>query len=248
MMHRTGKMRGDDKRPAGPKRLYKIAQASAMEDGFTVRLDDRPVRTPARAKLIVPTLALAQGLADEWNEQGEHVIPQIMPLNRMAQSAIDLISKNLDGVTADLATYAGTDLLCYRAETPADLVRRQAETWQPWLDWAAEVYGARLVVTEGVIAVRQSQVALDRMKAAVRAYDHFRLAALQQAVTITGSLVLGLALARGALDAEVASRAAELDESYQIDRWGDDPEAANRRTRARRDLAAADRFFRALGD
>jgi chaperone required for assembly of F1-ATPase len=147
---------------------------------------------------------------------------------------------------AELATYAGTDLLCYRAESPADLVRLQAEAWQPWLDWAAEVHGARLVVTEGVIAARQPPEALDKLKSAVRAHDHFRLAALQQAVTITGSLVLGLAMSRGALDADEASRVSEVDDAYQIKRWGDDPQARAGRERARRDLAAAFRFFRAL--
>jgi chaperone required for assembly of F1-ATPase len=232
--------------PPGPKRLYTLAEAAPLDGGYTVRLDTRLVRTPNRAKLIVPTLALAEGLAAEWARQGEFVSPLTMPLNRMAHTAIDLIAVNHDGLVAELATYAGTDLLCYRAESPRDLVRRQADAWQPWLDWAAEIYGARLIVTEGVIAVRQSDEALDRLKQAVRAHDHFQLAALQLAVNTAGSLILGLALSRGALSADSAAAIAEVDDAYQIERWGDDHQAKAKRERAHRDIKAADQFFRAL--
>jgi chaperone required for assembly of F1-ATPase len=230
----------------GPKRIYTRAEASALDGGFTVRLDDRLVRTPGRAKLLVPTLALAQALAEEWAEQGAYINPQTMPINQMAQSAIDLVSANLPGVQSELSTYAGTDLLCYRAEAPASLAERQHQAWQPWLDWAAEVFGARLATTDGVIAIRQDPQALDRLKAAVKMFDHFRLAALQRAVTVSGSLVLGLALARGALDGEQTCDLAEIDEKYQIERWGDDVKLAAERARRRRDLVAADRYFRSI--
>lgn len=230
----------------GLKRVYAEASAAPLDGGFTVRLDQRPVRTPARRKLIVPTLALAEGLAAEWAAQGEVVRPADMPLNRMAQSAIDLIAANRDGVVSEIATYGGTDMLCYRADQPRDLVQRQDQAWGPWIEWSAEVFGARLTVTEGVIAARQPPEALERLKQAVRLHDPFGLAALQMAVTLTGSLVLGLALSRGALAVEEAIRLAELDEMFQVERWGDDDEARRRRERNRRDLAAANRFFRLL--
>jgi chaperone required for assembly of F1-ATPase len=231
---------------SGPKRLYQRAEACALDGGFTVRLDDRPVRTPGRAKLVVPTLALAQALAQEWADQGTHINPPAMPINQMAQSAIDLVSANLAGVQSELSTYAGTDLLCYRVETPVSLAERQHQAWQPWLDWAAEVYGARLAVTDGIIAIRQDPVALDRLKLAVKGFDHFRLAALQRAVTVSGSLILGLALARGALDGEQVCDLAEIDDKYQIERWGDDIKLAAERDRRRRDLIAAGRYFRSI--
>ena len=234
------------KQDPGPKRIYMRAEASPLDGGFTVRLDDRLVRTPGRAKLVVPTLALAQVLAGEWAEQGAHINPLTMPINQMAQSAIDLVSANLAGVQSELSTYAGTDLLCYRAEAPVSLAERQHRAWQPWLDWAAEVFGARLVTTDGIIAIRQDQHALDRLKSAVKAFDHFRLAGLQRAVTLSGSLVLGLALARGALDGEQVCDLAEIDDKYQIERWGDDVKLAADRARRRRDLVAAGRYFRAL--
>ncbi|MFQ6017699.1 MAG: ATP12 family chaperone protein, partial [Kiloniellaceae bacterium] len=211
------------------KRFYETAAAEPcdpLRDGFGVVLDGRAIRTPAKARLIVPTRALAEALAAEWAEQGAEVDPRAMPLTRLACTAIDWVGANRRQVVADVAAYGGHDLLCYRAEAPAGLATRQQAVWQPLLDWAARRFDAPLAVTAGIVSVPQPPEALAALRRAVEGLSDMELVALNAAVTAAGSLVIGLALAAGRIGPDEAFAAAQLDETYQIARWGEDPETS----------------------
>jgi len=219
----------------------------AEADGaFAIVLDGRPVRTPAKAPLAVPSRALAEAIACEWQAQGERVDPDSMPLTRIASIAIDLVAPRRDSVIAEIAKYAGTDLVCYRAERPPELVARQHATWQPLVDWTRERYGAALAVTAGIVPTDQPEPALRALVDAVAAHDSMKLAALHLAIALCGSVVVALALAAGRLDAESAFAAAELDQTFEIERWGEDEEQTRRRADLRAEIAAAARFLALL--
>lgn len=225
------------------KRFYKQAEAVAAEaGGFEVRLDGRAVRTPAKAPLILPGRALAQAIAAEWSAQEEKVEPASMPMMSLACTAIDGVALRRAEVVEEVLRYGETDLLCYRAEQPSELVQRQQRVWQPLLDWAARSLDAPLQVTSGVLAVPQPEDSLQALRRLVEAEGDLELTALAQAVSAAGSLIIGLALVRGQLDPEGAFEAAELDASFQIELWGEDPEATRRRAVCRSDLEAAHRF------
>lgn len=228
------------------KRFYR--QAAAVQEGgvWGVRLDGKGIKTPAKAALGVPTQALALAIAAEWNSQGETVKPKTMPLMRLACTAIDWVGPGIGPSVDEIAAYGKSDLLCYRAAEPPDLVARQDALWQPWLDWAARELGTRLVCTVGIGAVDQSPEALAALRAAVAAVDAFRLTALHALVTGYGSLVLGLAVLRGAAAPEAAWAAARCDETYQEERWGADAEAAARVRNLKADIDAALHFAAAL--
>ena len=224
------------------RRFYKAVTVQPAA-GHQVLLDGRPVRTPAKKPLDLPTAALAAAVAEEWAAQGEEIRPQTMPLTQIACTALDLVCERREAVIEELADFAGTELLCYRADRPRDLVERQQQVWQPLLDWAALAHDASLRVTSGVVAVEQSSAALRALRQAVAGHDDMALSALAAAVRATGSLVIGLALAAGRLGAEDAFEAAELDESYSLEQWGDDKEAQFRRDALKAELAATRRFF-----
>ncbi len=211
------------------KRFWKDVRVDSVEGGFEVRLDGRPVRTPGKSPLILPTRALGQRLAAEWEAQEDKIDPETMPATRMANSAIEKVMPQLAAVAGHLLSYGGTDLLCYRADGPDGLVARQAELWDPWLDWADAALGARLRVTAGIIPVEQPQDALAALSAELALFDAFELAAVHDLVSLPGSLILGLAAARQAAEPELLWQAARLDELWQIDQWGEDDlaEAAN---------------------
>ncbi len=225
------------------KRFYRQASTVAAEDGTLVTLDDRPMRTPAKRRLVLPNPDLAEAIAAEWREQDEEIRPKNMPLTRMASTTLDLLPDRRPDMVAEIADYAGTDTLCYRAEGPAELVAREHRAWQPLLDWAAATFDARLVVTEGIIPVVQPEEALARLRAVVEASDDWSLTGLHAATTALGSVVLGLALRERRLTPEAAFAAAVLDELFEVEQWGEDPEAAARRERLRREVEAADRFM-----
>jgi len=225
------------------KRLYKDARTAPHPRGTVVLLDGRPARTPRRHELAVPSLALARAIAAEWSAQDDTVRPASMPLTRLAATTLDVVAAERARIVDDVAGYAGTDLVCYRAEAPADLVRRQAAQWQPLVDWAMERFDAPLRVTTGIVPVAQPEQALRALRRAVEARDDWRLAALATATAAAGSLVVALALAEGRLSAEDAWHASQLDEAYQIEQWGEDPEAALRRGMLRADIAAARHFL-----
>ena len=225
------------------RRFYKSA---GVGEGNLVMLDSRPVKTPGRAPLAPPSARLAEAIADEWNAQGEKIDPWAMPLTGLANAAIDRVAPAKEAFARGLAVYGESDLLCYRAEGPAQLVARQAELWDPLLAWARDRYDVSFEVTAGVIHRPQPPETVARLAAAVHGYDAWRLAALQPLVTIAGSLVIALALAESAIDLDRAWDAGTLDEQWQIEQWGEDAEAMKALAGRRADFAAAARFLSLL--
>ena len=216
--------------------------------GYGVLLDGKPVRTPAKALLALPTRALAEAVAGEWEAQPEHIDPAAMPLTRLANSVIDGVRGRAAEVRADIVTYAGSDLLCYRATEPEELVRRQAGLWDPVLAWGREALGARLEVAEGLMPMTQPEAAQRAVARALDDQDAFALAALHVMTTLTGSALLALAHAQGRLTAEQAWAAAHVDEDWQSGKWGEDAEAATRRQRRWSEMQAASRMLALLKD
>jgi chaperone required for assembly of F1-ATPase len=229
------------------RRFYQTVEVAPADDGHHLLLDGRPLRTPAKRLLAVPAADLAEALAGEWRAQGEVVQPQAMPLTRLASTAQDLMPALRVAAIEEAVGYAGTDLLCYRAAAPLDLVERQSRVWQPLLDWAASVYGARLAVTTSLLPVAQPDAAIRGLRAAVENLADWPLVGLHAATTALGSLLLGLALARGRLDAGQALAASLLDELYEIERWGRDAETERRHQALRRDVEAVMLFLDRLG-
>ena len=225
------------------KRFYKAAEVSAGPGGYAVTLDGKTVRTPAKNDLTLPTAALAEGIAAEWRDQGDDVRPQDMPLMRLACTAIDRVGENSQAVTDEIANYGAADLLCYRADEPAELCRRQAESWQPLLDWAARTFDAPLKTTQGVIPVTQDDAPLAKLRAAVAAYDQWMLTALHAVASASGSLILGLALAHGEIGADAVWTASRLDHDFQAQQWGEDAEGEEAAANLRADLDAAATFM-----
>ena len=233
-----------DQQKALPRRFYERATAEAVEGGFTIALDGKPARTPARNAITLPNQALAQALADEWQAQLEFIDPSNMPLTRMVNSAIDGVVREMELVRAEVTKYAGSDMLCYRAGDPRALVDEQAQMWDPLLTWAHEELGARFICAEGIIFATQPETAIEAVRRVVDAIrSPIALAALHVMTTITGSVVLALAVARGRLSAQEAWAAAHLDEDFQMRAWGEDAEALARRARRWIDMEAAARLY-----
>jgi len=229
------------------KRFYTSAAAVASSDGFAILLDGKPVKTPARCALAVPTLALGEAIAAEWATQVETIDPGTMKLTGLANAAIDRVAPDPAAFARELARYADSDLLCYRADTPADLMARQAREWDKLLGWARRRYDIDFVVVMGIIHACQPAATVARLSAAIAAPDAFRLAALSPIVTIGGSLVATLALFEGEIDAPQAFAVTHLDELWQAERWGDDAEAIVARDHRRADFLAAARMLELLG-
>ena len=228
------------------RRFYSSAEVAADEGGFRVLLDGRPVRTPARLPLVVPSRGLAGGIAEEWLAQGSTVDLRSLKLTRLASIALDLVAPRRNAVIEEVAKYAATDLVCYRAEAPAELVERQQADWQPLVDWATLRFDAPLTVTAGILPAQQPAPTLQALRNATAAYDTHRLAALHFATATLGSLIVALALIEGRLDAQAAFAVAELEQSFEIKRWGEDPEQTRRRAELREDVELAERFVRLL--
>ena len=224
------------------KRFYQDAAVVAGESGFEIHLDGRPVRTPAREPLALPTHRLAEAVAEEWRAQGDVVDPRSMPFTGLANGAIDQIAPNRESFAAGIARYAESDLLCYRAEGPTELVAREAAAWDPLLDWAMARYDVAFRVTQGIIPVAQPDETLARLTAVVTAFDPFTLAGLSTLVTLSGSLVCGLAVVEGGHDADLIWTAAEIDEAWEVEQWGEDKEAAARSAQRRHEFAMARAF------
>ena len=232
-----------------PKRFYTavtIAGPDATGAAYRILLDGKTVRTPAKAVLAVPTRALAEAVAAEWEAQRERVDPATMPLTRLANSALDGVRGREAQVRADIAQYAASDLLCYRAPQPEQLACRQAELWDPILAWSREALGAPYVVAEGIMPVAQPEAAKAALARALADHDAFALEELHVTTTLTGSALLALAHARGRLGSEETWAAAHVDEDWQISRWGEDAEAAARRQRRWAEMHAAGRMMALL--
>lgn len=228
------------------KRFWKEAAAVAQDGGWGIALDGRPVRTPARAPLVVESAALAGAIAAEWQAQGETIDPGSMPLTGLANAAIDLAAPDPAAFAAPIAAYAESDLLCYRDDRDAALQAEQAGAWNPLLAWAEARYGVEFALAQGVLPIDQPAATVAALQAALRAHDPFRLAALAPLVTIGGSLVAGLALAEEAFEAAPLWDAIALDELYQERRWGADSEAQKARARREADWHNAARFLALL--
>lgn len=229
------------------KRFWTSASAASRDGGFAVELDGRPVKTPAKAPLVVPTEALASAIAAEWDAQEEHVDPAHMPFTRMANAAIDKVAVQHAEVAELLAAYGDSDLLCYRAATPEELIARQSDAWDPVLDLAAEKLGARLEPRTGVMHAPQEAAALATLSARVHSFDNFRLAAFHDLVSMTGSLILGFAAAENWKSADDIWQLSRLDELWQEEQWGEDEEARESAAIKCCEFRHAKRFFELLG-
>jgi chaperone required for assembly of F1-ATPase len=214
--------------------------------GVAILLDARPVKTPSRHPLLVPTEELAEAIAAEWNGQGEEIDPRSMPLTGLANAAIDRVLPDPAAFARVIAAYGETDLLCYRAEGPRPLVARQSERWDPLLDWARKRFDIELRTVVGVIHQPQPPLAVERLGVAAAARDPFRLAGLSPLVTVSGSLIIALAMAEGAIGLEEGWAAATLDEAWQAEQWGEDPLAAAAIAARRHDFDSAYRFLTLL--
>jgi chaperone required for assembly of F1-ATPase len=229
------------------RRFYAEVEVREAADGWAVTLDGRPVRTPRKRVLAAPGPDLAAAIAEEWRAQGDEVRPDGMPLTRLANAALDLLPERRGDAIDTIAAYAATDLVCYRASEPLGLVERQLATWQPLLDWLHRTHGARLVATTGVVPIAQPRDAVARLREVVAAEDDWTLAGLHAASTAIGSIVIGLALRAGRIDAEQAFRAGLLDELFEIERWGLDEEHRRRHGALRTELRAAARLMEPAG-
>ena len=224
------------------KRIYKDVTTGSVDGLPTVLLDGRPLLTPAKCTVVPSNQAMACAIADEWREQGDEVQPQDMPITRLAVSAIDRVSPARDDVVAQIAGFGETDLLCYRSEQ-ADLADRQAELWQPMLDWASDALKAPLLTVSGIMPAQQREDSVVALRSAVDGHNDMELAALHSITTATGSLILALAVSAGKIDAESAWELSQLDETWQAERWGVDIEATERAGHLRQELIAATRFL-----
>jgi chaperone required for assembly of F1-ATPase len=237
---------GREERPLPPRRFYKSVSVEAADAAHRVLLDGKTVRTPAKAMFAVPTRALAQAIAAEWEAQREHIDPATMPLTKLTNSGLDGVRGREAAVRDDIVKYAASDLVCYRASQPEQLVRRQAELWDPILAWSRNALGATFVAAEGLMPVAQPEAAKAAVARALVSYDAFALAALHVMTTLMGSALLALAHAHGRLGVEAAWTAAHVDEDWQIARWGEDALAAARRHNRCLEMQAASRLFALL--
>lgn len=226
-----------------PKRFWKEVAVEATDAGFRILLDGRSVKTPLKRELCLPSADVAEAVAAEWRAQETHLDPASMPVTRIAHSVIDAVVDRRDEVAADALKYAGSDLLCYRADAPDRLVARQSEGWDPLLDWIDETHGARLLVGEGVVHVAQDGDAIHALRARVDGLDPWALAGLHVVTTLTGSFVLALALLEGRLDRDAAWTLAHIDDAWSAELWGPDEEAEARLAARRLEFDAAARLM-----
>lgn len=230
------------------KKFYQSADIIRLEQGeWGVTLDGRPVRTPAKHRLCVPTKALAKAIATEWESQTDYIRPHTMSLMQHAATALDRVAPNRAAIVGDVSGYGATDLLCYRAQSPRELAERQAAAWNPLLAWLKQTYGIRLAVTEGVMPIHQEAEALRLLHMCVDRYAPLHLAALHTATTISGSVVIGLALLTGHLSADDAFNVSQIDETFQIEHWGEEAQALERQNHLHGELRAAEKFLKLLG-
>lgn len=228
------------------KRFWKLAEVVSSESGHAISLDGRHMKTPARAELVVPSRALADAIAAEWNDCGEDVDPRAMPLTGLANAAIDRIAPDKENYAAGIARYGESDLTCYRAEGPEMLVRWQSESWDALLGWARRRFDVDFRCVSGVMHVPQPDETVRKLGHAVATLDPFQLAGLSPLVSIGGSVVAGLAVLEEMMPAEAAWEAVSLDDRWQLEQWGDDREARAALDARRRDFLAAARFLELL--
>ena len=225
------------------KRFWDKATVVSQGDGFAIHLDGRPVRTPGKSLLEVPTRSIADRIAAEWDAQEGKIDPESMPWTRSANSAIEKVATTRAGVETHLIDYAGTDLLCYRAERPDSLIARQAGAWDPVLDWADQTFGVRLATTCGVMPVDQPSEAIERLAKTMPSMNDFAMTGFYDLVTLSGSFLIGLAAAHGQ-DESVLWEASRVDEIWQFEQWGADEEAAEAAEIKKNAFLHATEFYR----
>jgi chaperone required for assembly of F1-ATPase len=225
------------------KRVYKIVAVESAAGGFQVALDGKPLRTPARAPLVLRQRALIEGIAAEWDAQTGIIVPDSMPLMQLVSTAIDRVAPQRERIAANVAQYGATDLVCYRAESPVGLVERQQKVWGPLVDWVRLQFDAPLAVFTGVMPRPQPPETLQALRTSIECLGDLELTALQAVTAASGSLVIALALLKGHINADQAWAASQLDETYQIEKWGEDAEAAKRRQTLLQDMRSAARFL-----
>ncbi len=226
-------------KPVLPKRFYEVVTTEMRDGGFAVLLDSKPIRTPARHLMMVPVQSVADAMALEWDRQGTHIDPATMPLTRIVNSALDGVAEAMEAVAEEIVGYAGSDLLCYRADAPQGLCDRQSAHWDPVLKWVDDSLGARFLLAEGVMFIDQPQEAVDAVRRAVKPFDPIGLAALHTVTSITGSVLLALALAHSAKTPDEVWSAAHVDDDWNIEKWGEDEEVRRVRAFKRGDFDAA---------
>ena len=230
-----------------PKRFYKLASVAEQDGRFVVVLDGRPVKTPARNTLAFPTKPAAELVAAEFSAQEKEINPATMPFTRLANTAIDGVSAEIDAVMADIQRFSANDMLCYRSEAPEGLVKRQTEVWDRYLDWVRNRHGVVLLLANGVMHVEQPHHSVDAFGKALKAHaEPLVLACLHAMTTMTGSAILALAIAEGEVGVEEAWAAAHLDEDWMIEFWGEDREASERRANRWIDMDAAARMLKSV--
>lgn len=234
-------------RPHLPKRFYKEVSVVEGEGGFNIHLDDRAVKTPSKQTLVFLTKAAADHVALEFSAQREVLDPKLMPCFRLANTAADGVAQDMQAVKEDILRFCGTDLLCYRADTPEDLVNRQCAVWDGPLDWAENLLSAQFTLVEGVIHVAQPRETIAAYGAQLTSIDDpLTLSAFHSMMTLTGSAILALAIYKGHMSAADAWIASYLDDDYMIEQWGEDEEAKDRRAYRWAEMDAADRMMKAL--
>ncbi len=228
------------------KKFYSEVAVAGASGTYSVVLDERILKTPGKADYSLPTRKLADAIAAEWRTQGDEIDPKSMPLTTIASTAVDRVAPKADDVIDAIMRFATTDLLCYRAERPAQLVEKQCESWQPVLDWASESLGVTLEPTLGIVPIEQDGVAISSLRETLLACDHFSLAALNVLTGALGSIVLALAVFKRRIDVEQAVEASQLDEAFQASQWGEDDEAGERRRSVRAEAMVAAHFLTLL--
>jgi len=226
-----------------PKRFYKQAGISGDEPPFAITLDGRPVKTPMKRALALLQRALAEAVADEWQRQGAHIDPATMPMTRLANTALDRVAGDEPRIVAEIAEYAGSDLLCYRAGGPESLIEREARHWDPVLAWAGTHLDHPFIAVTGLVHQPQPEATLQAVTRHLSRHEAFALAALHNMATLTGSALIAMAVEAGELPADAAWAAAHVDEDWQIEQWGEDEEASRRRLARRAEFDAAVAFL-----
>lgn len=228
---------------AALKRFYKTVAVVEEDNGFLVTLDGRQLKTPAKRSLIMPSQDLAEAVATEWDSQEKEIMPITMPMMALASTAIDRIGEQRAGVLKQIAKYGETDLVCYWAEDPEELAKRQAETWMPFIEWAKETFGVELKTQTGIMHLPQDKGTFEAFYEAINIYNDWELAALSSATHCTGSIVIALSLMHEEIGAKEAFEVSQVDETYQIELWGEDWEAKERREVIQQDLENVQSFL-----
>ena len=244
----TTPMSSDEWTTQLPKRFYDTATVRETGQGWLVLLDEREVRTPLKNMLVLPTEALSRAIAEEWSLQGERINPETMPVSKLAHTSIDHATAKSDAIVREFVSYAGTDMVCYRADAPPALVERQVAHWDPVLAWVEHSLGVQFVTTSGVIHCEQPESSISALEAHAAAFDAFKLTGVQSLTALTGSALLALNVAEGDIGAEGAWLAANVDEDWQVEQWGWDAEAQRQRASRHNEFAATVRFLSFLGN